>query len=95
VRDTHRDSLSKLRDSIIESLEGVDGAILALGGLEHPVRDLRAKSASRDINYATDRLLKTVGEIRAEFQTSKASLTKILGLLDEILEQLPSDTPDA
>jgi hypothetical protein len=79
-----RESLSELHSSVSEALDSVDGATAGLNRLEGSVRGIRG--ISRDLNFAADRLVRTVRDIRTEFETSRASLTKILGLLDDILE---------
>jgi hypothetical protein len=81
----HRQSVSELRVPVAAALQSADGAIAALDRLQHSMRSLRG--ISRDLNFAADRLLATIAEIRTEFQTSRASCVKILGLLDEILQE--------
>jgi hypothetical protein len=80
-----RQSVSELRVAIAQALQNTDGAIAALDRLRQSTGRLR--TISRDLNFAADRVVGTIGQIRVELETSKASCVKMLGLLDEILEE--------
>lgn len=83
-----RETVSNLRDSVARTLENLDGVTVALSRLQGQTGSMRG--ISRDLNFAADRMVGTISEIRVELETSRASCVKMLGLLDEILERGPS-----
>jgi hypothetical protein len=78
-----RETVSNLRDSVARTLENIDDVIVALSRLQGQTGSMRG--ISRDLNFASDRILRSMADIRVELETSRASCVKMLGLLDEIL----------